>query len=102
MTSLSKNHGICNLLWLDLKMGRMVNAEVEKSGQEQPEMFSMPCKRMLILFYRNECVNAGMFRREMMEDQHSRKHFYSAHNVLWNDQKQKAEKAPAQISPQYQ
>lgn len=45
----------------------MVNAEAEKSGQDQPEMFSMPCKGVLILFYRHR-VNAGVFSREMMED----------------------------------
>jgi len=66
-TILSKNNSICNVCWLDLAMGGMVNAEAEKSGQDRPEMFSMPCKGVLVLFYRHQ-VNAGVFSREMMED----------------------------------
>lgn len=43
----------------------MVDAEAEKSGQNQPEVPSVPCKGVWILFYW-QWVNAGVFRMEIM------------------------------------
>ena len=37
-----QKNGACNLLWLDQDNGRMVGAEAGKSGQDQPDVPSVP------------------------------------------------------------